>query len=135
MSSLFNNFKKAILKTYPPKSTILNVDFAHKLRVYRSLKSVVSQMNPKRICSQNCILSLTTLHSWSVPFKRKFLKKIASHFLMKFTLGKRHINRLQTNLVHSLHFGTFFAFWYILCILVHFLHFGTLFAFWYILKR
>ena len=26
---------------YPPKSTILNVDFALKLRIYRSLKSFI----------------------------------------------------------------------------------------------
>ena len=35
------NNKKIILKTYPPKSTILSADFALKLRIYRSLKKVV----------------------------------------------------------------------------------------------
>ena len=30
--------KKKIMKTYPPKSSILNVDFALKRRIYRSLK-------------------------------------------------------------------------------------------------
>ena len=40
LSSLFIK-NKTILKTYPPKSTILNVDFALKLdRIYRSLKSL-----------------------------------------------------------------------------------------------
>ena len=37
LSSLFNNLKKIILKTYQPKSTILNV----------FKKFYMSQMNPK----------------------------------------------------------------------------------------
>ena len=46
--------KKTILKMYPPKSTILNVDFALKLMIYRSLKSFSNES--KRIFS-------TTLHT------------------------------------------------------------------------
>ena len=36
--------KKPIMKTYPPKSTILNVDFELKPRIK---KIYMSQMNPK----------------------------------------------------------------------------------------
>ena len=41
LSSLFNNFKKPILKTYPPKVMILNAGFALKLSNYRSLKRFI----------------------------------------------------------------------------------------------
>ena len=34
LSSFFNNFKKPILKTYPPIFMILNVDYALKLSKY-----------------------------------------------------------------------------------------------------
>ena len=48
--------KKQFWKRYSPKSTILNVDFALKLRIYRSLKSV--------ICLKWILKNLsTTLHT------------------------------------------------------------------------
>ena len=52
---------------YTPKSTILNVDFALKLRIYRSLKSVICLKRILKNMSTHCILSLTTLHCRSVP--------------------------------------------------------------------
>ena len=39
-----------ILKTYPPpKVGVLNVEFELKLRIYRSFKFYMSQMNPKEV--------------------------------------------------------------------------------------
>ena len=71
MSSLFNNFKKTILKTCSrPKVGVLNVDFALKLRIYRSLKSLIClKYKSKRRFPQYCILSSSTLHSRSLPLK------------------------------------------------------------------
>ena len=61
--------KKPILKIYPPKFMVLNVDYALKLSNYTSWKSFICL---KRISPQHCILSLTTLHSRSVPLKIEF---------------------------------------------------------------
>ena len=49
MSTLFNILKKTNSENVStPKVGVLNVEFALKLRIYRSLKSVnMSQMNPK----------------------------------------------------------------------------------------
>ena len=52
-----NDFKKNDSENVsPPKSTILNVDFVLKLRVYRSLKSLYVSKESLRICLQHCIL-------------------------------------------------------------------------------
>jgi len=41
MSSLFNNFKKLSENVSTPKVGVLNVEFALKLRIYRSFKSLI----------------------------------------------------------------------------------------------
>ena len=64
MSSLFD----PILKMYPPKSTILNVDFGLKLRIYRSLKSLIClKWILKNLSTTLHTHGLTALHSRSVP--------------------------------------------------------------------
>ena len=53
-----------------PKVGVLNVDFALKLRIYRSLKSLIClKYKSKRKFPQYCILSSSTLHSRSLPLK------------------------------------------------------------------
>ena len=49
---------------------ILNVDFGLKLSNFTSWKGFICLKWILRICPQHCILSLTTLHSRSVPFMR-----------------------------------------------------------------
>ena len=52
MLSLFNNLKKTNSENVSnPKVGVLNVEFALKLRIYRSLKSLIylPQMNPKEV--------------------------------------------------------------------------------------
>ena len=50
-----------------PKVAVLNVEFVLKLRIYRSLKSLICLKWIRRSFPQHCIPSSTTLHSRSLP--------------------------------------------------------------------
>ena len=68
-----------------PKVGVLNVEFAHNLRIYRSSKSLMCLMNPKeRSFPQHCILSSTTLHCRSLPLKHHlkiFVRQNSEYFI------------------------------------------------------
>ena len=55
-----------ILKTYPTKLMILNVDFALKLSNYRSFKRFICLKRILKNSLQYCILSSTTRHCQSL---------------------------------------------------------------------
>ena len=88
--------KKLILKTYPPpKVGVLNVEF--KLRIYRSLKSLICLKNEfKRSFPQHCILSSTTLHSRSVPLKDSVIGHEVMYGYSPFNHNKTQINFFKT---------------------------------------
>ena len=68
MSSLFNNFKQTNSENVStPKVGVLNVTFALKLRIYRSLKSLICLQWIRKKFSTTP--SSTTLHSRSLPLK------------------------------------------------------------------
>ena len=50
-----------------PKVRVLNVEFTLKLRIYRSLKSLICLKWIRKSFPQHCKLSSTTLHSRSLP--------------------------------------------------------------------
>ena len=62
MSSLINNKKTNSESVSTPKIGVLNVGFALKLRIYRSLKSVIclKWIRSFRSFRQHCVLSSTT---------------------------------------------------------------------------
>ena len=63
---------------YPPKKTILNVDFALKLSLYIVELFYMSQMNPKEFFHNTTYSAeLPYIHTYiQFPFKNDALKKI-----------------------------------------------------------
>ena len=45
----------------------------------------MSQMNPKKSFSQNCILNSTTLHSRPLPLSKRFPQKVLSHRILRLS--------------------------------------------------
>ena len=87
MSSLINNKKTNSESVSTPKIGVLNVGFALKLRIYRSLKSVIclKWIRSFRSFRQHCVLSSTTYLAplMSICFKGGLMDKRGStYFLM-----------------------------------------------------
>ena len=91
-----------ILNVSTPKVGVLNVKFALKLRIYRSLKSLTVSNESARSFPQNCILSFNTLHSRSLPLKiRQQLLKLDCVVCIVYAVivkipGKSYKQKIQT---------------------------------------